>query len=104
MTSDRQITESPNYQITKSFWFTRDEVQRDAVDAVALIGRGRTVGKDVTEMSAAARAVHFYSRHAIRAILVVSVEPAFGAKKLGHPVPELNFVSFVKSSCPHPAQ
>src|SRR5262249_46468665 len=45
------------------------EGQRGAVHTVAQSGRARTVGKDLTEMSAAARAVHFGARHAVAAVL-----------------------------------
>ena len=34
---------------------------------------------------------------------MVPVAPGCGALKLGHPVPDSNFVSLVKRSCPHPA-
>ena len=46
----------------------RLELQHRAVDAIALAGGRRTVGKDVTEMTAALRAVHFRPRHAVGAI------------------------------------
>src|SRR5215471_1124843 len=44
------------------------EIQHGPVDAVALPRRWRTVGKHVAEMAAAARAMHFRSRHTVAAI------------------------------------
>ena len=41
----------------------RLEVQRDAVDAVALAGRRRAVVEDMAEMAAAGGAMHFGARH-----------------------------------------
>src|SRR5215471_9404337 len=56
-----------NRSITGALRF-RCEVEHRAVDAVPLPRRRRTVRKDVTEMAAAPRAVHFGARHAVGAI------------------------------------
>src|SRR5262249_11020071 len=45
-----------------------NEIQRHAVDAVALTGGGRAVGKDVAQVTAAVCAVDFRSRHPVGAI------------------------------------
>src|SRR4051794_20377434 len=47
---------------------SRREHQRDAVHAVALAGRRRAVVEHVTEMAAAAAAMHFRARDAERAV------------------------------------
>ena len=47
----------------------RLEIHRHAVDAVAQAGRRRAVGKHVTEMAAAAAAMHLGADHAVAAVL-----------------------------------
>src|ERR1700733_13519349 len=46
----------------------RDEIQGDAVDAIALMGGGRAVREDVAEMAAAGRAMHLRADHAMAAV------------------------------------
>src|SRR5947207_12138698 len=46
----------------------RLEIHRDAVDAVALMGRRRAVGKHVAEMAAAAATMHLGALHAVAAV------------------------------------
>src|SRR4051812_31696554 len=46
----------------------RLELQRDAVHAIPLAGRRRTVRKQMAEMSTAAGAVDLHARHAVAAI------------------------------------
>src|SRR5665213_653493 len=44
------------------------EIQRDAIDAVALKRRCRTIGKNMPEMAAAVRTMHFGPAHPIAAV------------------------------------
>src|SRR5215467_12220967 len=70
----------------------RLEVHRHAVDAIAQMGRRRTVFKDMTEMTAAAAAMHFGADHAVTAVGrglnrawlgIVEARPAGAALELG---------------------
>src|SRR5829696_5256538 len=47
----------------------RLEIERHAVDAIALMRRRRPVGKDMPEMAAATAAMHLDARHAEAAVL-----------------------------------
>ena len=80
----------------------RREMHRHAVDAVAIAGRRRAVREHVAEMAAAAAAVHLGAHHEVAAIVVVSIAPSSGAKKLGQPVPLSNFRSATNSGCRSP--
>src|SRR3954453_18776223 len=53
---------------TSSATLFRFEAQRDAVHAIALAGRLRTVGKDVAKMPAAPGAMDLDPRHAVAAV------------------------------------
>src|SRR5262249_46013775 len=46
----------------------RLEFQRNAVDAIALMGRRGAIGKDVTQMAAAGGAMHLGAGHAVAGI------------------------------------
>ena len=83
----------------------RVELERRRVDAVAQAGRARSVVEDVAEV--AATAAHIASVRVInndRSVSVATAPRSAGAKKLGQPVPDSNFVSDRNSSAPQPAQ
>src|ERR1700722_17418251 len=70
----------------------RLEVHRHPVDALALVGRRRTVREDVAEMAAAAAAIHLGADHAVAPVLdglggaglgIVEARPAGAALELG---------------------
>src|SRR4051812_23168041 len=70
----------------------RLETGGDAVDAITLAGGRWPVGKDMAEVAAAARAVHFGAAHAVGRVLrygggprngIVEARPAGAALELG---------------------
>src|SRR2546423_7091825 len=61
----------------------RHEIQRHSIDAVSLTRRRRAVREDVTEMTAALRAVHFRARHAVAAVRRRGDGPRSGREEAG---------------------
>src|SRR5689334_5063480 len=66
--ASRSVRSSEREPFRRRASLRRLELQRDAVHAIAIAGRRRPVGKDVSEMPAATAAVDLDSRHPVAAV------------------------------------
>ena len=82
------------------------ELQDQTVNTKAFAGRRRTIVKNVSQMSAAARAKNFISFHSpsSSSLATTRFPSTNGLVKLGHPVPDSNFPSLAKSGALQPTQ